>query len=70
MRYLQIGVVHARLPAPLLMPSLIFPQVAAERKWCKSQTGAKGVPLFGRSTLVKAIMKQEFDRGSDVLCTV
>lgn len=45
-------------------------QVAEEKKWGKSKPGAKGVQLFGRSKLVMAIMRQEFDRGSDVLCTL
>jgi hypothetical protein len=43
--------------------------VADEKRWGKSKAAAavRGMPVFGRSKLITAIMRQEFDRGSDEL---
>lgn len=54
----------------MLMTANLSPQVAEEKRWGKKAAGAKGLPLFGRSKLVQAIMQQEFDRGTDVLFTL
>jgi hypothetical protein len=47
-------------------------QVADEKRWGKSKAAAaaRGLPLFGRSKLITAIMRQEFDRSCDALCTL